>query len=36
MQEEQSILPKIQRRQLKLYVPLLRIEDSRWPKKIYQ
>ena len=36
MQAEQSILDRIQRRQLKWYGHLLRIEDSRWPKKIYQ
>ena len=36
MQAEQSILDRIQRRQLKWYGHLLRMEDSRWPKKIYQ
>ena len=36
MQAEQSILDRIQRRQLKCYGHLLRMEDSRWPKKIYQ
>ena len=36
MQAEQSILDRIQRRQLKWYGHLLRIEDSRWPKKIYK
>ena len=36
IQSEQSILNRIQRRQLKWYGPLLRMEDSRWPKKIYQ
>ena len=36
MQAEQSILDRIQRRQLKWYWHLLRMEDSRWPKKIYQ
>ena len=35
MQAEQSILDRIQRRQLKWYGHLLRMEDSRWPKKIY-
>ena len=35
MQAEQSILDRIQRRQLKWYGHLLRMEDSRWPK-IYQ
>ena len=33
---EQSILDRIQRRQLKWYGHFLRMEDSRWPKKIYQ
>ena len=36
MQAEQSILDRIQRRQLKWYGHLLRMKDSRWPKKIYQ
>ena len=36
MQAEQSILDRIQRRQLKWYGHLLRMEDSRWSKKIYQ
>ena len=36
MQAEQSVLDRIKRRQLKWYVYLLRTEDSRWPKKIYQ
>ena len=36
MQAEQSILDRIQRRQLKWYGHLLRMEDSRRPKKIYQ
>ena len=36
MQAEQSILDRMQRRQLKWYGHLLRMEDSRWPKKIYQ
>ena len=36
MQAEHSILDRIQRRQLELYGHLLRMEDSRWPKKIYQ
>ena len=35
MQAEQSILDRIQRRQLKWYGHLLRMEDSHWPKKIY-
>ena len=35
MQAEQSILDRIQRRQLKWYEHLLRMEDSCWPKKIY-
>ena len=35
-QAEKSILDRIQRRQLKWYGNLLRMEDSRWPKKIYQ
>ena len=30
------ILDRIQRRQLKWYGHFLRMEDSRWPKKIYQ
>ena len=33
MQAEQSILDRIQRRQLKWYEHLLRMEDSRWPKR---
>jgi hypothetical protein len=36
MQAEQSILDRIQRRQLKWNGNLLRMEDIRWPKKIYQ
>ena len=36
MQAGQSILYKIQRSQLKWYGHLLRMEDSCWPKKIYQ
>ena len=36
MQAEQTILDGIQRRQLNWYGYLLRMEDSRWPKKIYQ
>ena len=36
MQVEQSILDKVQRRQLKWYGHLLRMKDSRWTKKIYQ
>ena len=36
MQEEQSILDIIPRRQLKWHGQLLRMEDSRCPKKIYQ
>ena len=36
MQAEQSILDRIQRRKLKWYGHLLRMEDSHWPKKIYQ
>ena len=32
----QSILDKIQRRQLKCYVQLLRMDDSRCPKIIHQ
>ena len=35
METEQSILDRIQRRQLKWYGHLLRMEDSRFPK-IYQ
>ena len=35
MQPEQSILDRIQRRQLKWYGHLLRMENSHWPKKIY-
>jgi hypothetical protein len=31
-----TILERIQRIQLKWYGNLLRMEDSRWPKKIYQ
>ena len=34
MQAQQSNLNRIQRRQLKWYGHLLRMEDSRWPKKI--
>ena len=36
MQAEQLILDRVQKRQLKWYAHLLRMEDSRWPKKIYQ
>ena len=36
MQAEQSILDRSQRRQLKWYRHLIRMEDNRWPKKIYQ
>ena len=36
MQTEQLILGRIQRRQLKWYGHLLRMEDICWPKKIYQ
>ena len=36
MEAEQSNLDRIQRRKLKWYGHLLRMEDSRWPKKIYQ
>jgi len=36
MQTEQSILVRIQRRELKLYGCLLRMEENAWPKKIYQ
>ena len=36
MQAEQSILDRIQRKQLKWYGHLLRMEGSCWPKKIYQ
>ena len=36
LQAEQSTLDRIQRRQLKWYEHLLRMEDSRWPNKIYQ
>ena len=36
MQAEQSILNRIQRRQLKWYGHLLRMEDSHWAKKVYQ
>ena len=36
MQAEQSVLDIIQRRQLKWYGDLFRIDDSHWPKKIYQ
>ena len=36
MQAKQSILDRIQRRQLKWYGYLLRMEDSRRIKKIYQ
>jgi hypothetical protein len=32
---EQSISDRIQRRQFKWYGHHLRLEDSRWPKKIY-
>ena len=36
MQAEQSVSDRIQRRQLQCYRLLLSMEDSRWPKKIYQ
>jgi hypothetical protein len=36
MLAEQSILDRIQGRQLKWYEHLFIMEDSRWPKKIYQ
>ena len=36
MQAEQSSLDRIQRRQLKWYGHHRRMEDGRWPKKIYQ
>ena len=36
MQAEQPIIDRVQRRQLKCYGHLLRMEDGRWPKKIYQ
>ena len=36
MQVEQSILGRIQRRQLQWYGHIYRMEDSRRPKKIYQ
>ena len=36
MKEQQSILYRNQRRQLKWYGYLLRMKDSRCPKKIYQ
>ena len=36
MQAEQSVLDRIQRKQLKWYGHLLKMDDSRWPKKIYQ
>ena len=36
MQAEQLILDRIQRRQLKFSGHPLRMEDSRWSKKIYQ
>ena len=36
MQPEQSTLDRIQRRQLKWYGYLFRMEDSRWQKKFYQ
>ena len=36
IQAEQQMLDIIRRRQLKWYGHLLRLEDSRWPKKIYQ
>ena len=36
MQAEQSILDRIQIRQLKWYGHLFRMEDGRWPKIIYQ
>ena len=35
MQAEQWILDRIQRRQLKWYGHLLRMEANRWPKMIY-
>jgi hypothetical protein len=36
MPAEQSILDRIQRRQSKWFGNFLRMEDGRWPKKIYQ
>ena len=36
MQAEKSVLDRIQRRQLKWYGHLLRMDDSVGPKKIYQ
>ena len=36
MQAEQSILDRIQRRQLKWFSRVLKMEDNRWTKKIYQ
>jgi hypothetical protein len=36
MQAQIPILDRIQRRQLKWYGYLLRMEDSPWPNKIYQ
>ena len=36
MQAEQSILDRIQTRQRKWYGHLLRMEGSRWTKKIFQ
>ena len=36
MQAEQLILKRIEIRQFKFYGHLFRIQDSRWPKKIYQ
>ena len=36
MQAQQSILDRIPKEQLKWYGHLLRMEDSRWPKNIYQ
>ena len=34
--QNNQFIDRIQRRQLKWYGHLLRMEDSYWPKKIYQ
>ena len=36
MRAEQLILNRIQSRQLEWYGQLLRMDDNRWTKKIYQ
>ena len=36
MQAEQSTLNKIQRRQTKWYEHLLKVDESHWPKMVYQ